>query len=199
MPITRGRRKLVKVTTAGIEYGFLTTEIEAVLGHAEVTTVPNTGYVFGANSPKPARATKDVSGGTRSSWVGDGQIAAARAADWTVTNVFRRVATSTARSKAVFVTIGGIKYGWQMPISTYNGLAADRTVLGIEDATANDLLVFGASYPKPPRVVKKVAAGQSSPRTTYSTFVDPAALDNLPEGYQLVDSGRFPVAANPVT
>jgi hypothetical protein len=69
-----------------------------------------------------------------------------------------------------------------MPIHTYQKVGADRAALGIEDAGDNDTdLVFGASFPKPSKV-SKVEVGADAV-DVISTFVDPARLNNLPEGW----------------
>lgn len=190
MPAQRGNRTLLMVELAGgIKYGFLGAELEAELGQSEVPANYPPGLVIGANSPKPARATKKTATGSKSGFVGTTEIPTARAAGWKISRSKRRLAASGSRSKTVYVNIAGVKYAWQMSIENYQALSADREVLGIEDATANDVLVFGASYPKPPRVAKVVGAGTAN-ETTYSTFVDPDSLDNLPQGYELISSGN---------
>lgn len=195
MPAQRGNRTLLMVELAGgIKYGFLGAELEAELGQSEVPANYPPGLVIGANSPKPARATKKTATGSKSGFVGTTEIPTARAAGWKVGRSKRRVGASNSRTKTVYVNIGGVKYAWPMSAENFTAIGADREVLGIEEATANDVLVFGASYPKPPRVAKIVGAGTAN-ETSYSAFVDPDSLDNLPDGYVLVSSGNFVATA----
>lgn len=198
MPVRVGPRKLVSIAlTGGLNFGFHTPEVEEQLGHVEVTGEYPTNFILGANNPIPAHASRRRATGLRSSHCADASIATAKVAGWKVrAKRTKRIASST-RSKAVFVTIGGVKYGWRMPLSTYNALGSDRAVLGIEDATANDVLVIGADYPKPPRAAKEILTG-----TDYSQrggFIDPSAVDNLPEGFTMTSAGNYPVIAGPTT
>lgn len=189
MPAQRGTKKLVYVQLGAIKYGWMTGTVEEALGQVEVTgTYPN-DLVIGANSPKPGRATKNTATGTKSGFCAPASVAAARAANWKVSRSKRRVAASTTLSKPVYVEIGNVKYGWSMPAATYAQL--NLTELGIKDATASDTVIFGASYPKPPRVALVVGAGTAG-ETSYSSFCEPNKLDSLPDGYKLVSSGNYP-------
>lgn len=183
-------RRLAYVTPytgSTIKYGFRTNVSSAVgvtCGHTPVDLAnPPTGLTFGANSPKPGRASKRRTNGVDTTFYDIGQVAALRTAGYSLSPPRARRGGSGANSKTVYVTIGGIKYAWKTPTTSYNKIgAADRTALGIQDATAtDDNLVFGASYPKPPRARKEIVGVDTV--DTISTFCDPERIDSLPEGW----------------
>lgn len=179
---------------SNLNYGFAT-NIDAAqssqLGHTDLTGANPAGYIFGANSPKPARASRRFASGVVSSFIDVGSIVAARAAGWSVGKGKRRGASSTAKTKTVFVTILGFKYAWQLPAETeasIGGLAA----LGIQVATNADTdLVFGANSPKPDRAQKTVVNG--SDVNVISTFFDPSIT--LPTGWSVIASDKDPLQA----
>lgn len=179
------RRVYVEPFPGVIKYGFLTNVAAAVgtsCGHTDVPADPPAGLCFGANAPKPGRATKRRVNGTDGTFYDHSRYAALRADGWSLTLPRRRRGSASANSRAVYVTQGGVKYAWRMPIHTYQKVGADRAALGIEDAGDNDTdLVFGASFPKPSKV-SKVEVGADAV-DVISTFVDPARLNNLPEGW----------------
>lgn len=178
-------------TGATLKYGFLTSVATAVgtaCGHTAVdrANLP-TGLVFGANAPKPGRASKRRVDGVDSTFYDIDKKATLRAAGYSMTNATIRRGRPSVATKAVYVDLEGVKYAWRMPLTTYTKIGADRAVLGIEDASQNDKdLVWGARYPKPPKAAKTIIAGSSV--DTISSFVDPAAIDSLPEGWTA--SGR---------
>lgn len=200
-----GTRDLVAVTpfgTATFKYGFRTNTLAAdrtTLG--QVAAVVNgdyiAGLVLGANSPKPATATKfKAASGSESSFCSAEAIDDARAAGWQVRIPPRKVAKpGTKYTKTVYVTVGALdgdgnptgpqfKYGWRMPLFLFSSITpSDLTALGIKQATSGDTdIVFGANYPKPPRasLITTPASGAQSRKTT---FVDPNKLDSLPAGW----------------
>jgi hypothetical protein len=194
MPANRDIRQLVSVAiTGGIQYGFLTPEVHEVLGHVLVPAAFPATLVIGANSPKPGRATKNFATGSKSSFVATAAVAAARAAGWKISRSKRRQGATTARSSARYVEVNGIKYGWSMPVANITAIGTDLSVLGVEPVTGNDIVVYGASYPKPPRAKKVVGLGTAA-ETSYSTFVAPTALDNLPSDFVLAGSGNYSAA-----
>lgn len=196
MPVARGSRVLVTVNVRGIAYGFYTSEPEEILGH---TLLPQNGtpnLVIGANNVKPARATKKLATRTRTTFVSTDKIADARAADWSVRPSRFTRGASSATSKLVYVEIGQIKYAWRMPAETYIALGQDKTTLGIKDVTANDFVVMGASFPKPPRVAKFVGASggaNPTPATNYSTFINPTRIDSIggSASLKVVSAGNY--------
>ncbi|MGG6293798.1 hypothetical protein ACQ4M4_05180 [Leptolyngbya sp. AN02str] len=175
-------------TGAAVKYGFLTNVVAAVstaCGHTAVDEAnPPAGLVFGANSPKPGRATRRRADGNDSSYYSIGSASALRTAGYSLTRPRIRRGTAGNNSFPVYVTLGGIKYAWRMPVHTYLSLGADRANLGIQDASASDNdLVWGARTPKPPRGYKVEAD------KVISTFIDPQKLDDLPAGWSGVDNG----------
>lgn len=176
-------------TGAGIKYGFLTNvEVSRrpVLGQQAVdrAALPP-ALVFGANAPKPGRATRKFADGISSSFYDIAQVAALRGAGWSLKKPSRRRARTTSLAQARFVTIGGIKYAWMCPNSTITRLGGDAAALGLQIPTqADGDLVWGASYPKPPRAARVIESGSEVDRV--STFVDPSRADSLPAGWEIV-------------
>jgi hypothetical protein len=167
---------------ATFRYGFSTNcdaADAAILGHQDAGMAPiPPKLVFGANSPKPAVAyKKKASGKTESSFIDFNQIVAAKAASWKVTGFKYKNPRSGTRSKAVYVKFNGIKYAWQMSATVYSRItAAQRTQLGIVEATATDIadLVWGVNDPKPPRASRDLGGSK------VETFIDPDKIGSLP-------------------
>lgn len=125
------------------------------------------GVFFGANSPKPPRATKvEEDGGTVSSFCSSDKVDDLKSNDWTVTTRARRRGIMTAgRTRTVFVEMpGGYRHAWNLPVGELD-LQND---LGFEIATgATKNLIWGINDPKPPRASKR------SGGVTKSTFIAP--------------------------
>ncbi|MBP0016242.1 MAG: hypothetical protein J7647_01640 [Cyanobacteria bacterium SBLK] len=144
------------------------------------------GMVWGANSPKPPRATKkhDTNPpGYESTFCGNSAtiLAAARADGWKIrTGKSPRKPSETTRSKTVYVTINGINYAWQFA-KLAQGVTVDVTQIGVKDATSNDLLVFGATFPKPPKMQRNINDPADPDDDTFSTFGDPSSLASAVE------------------
>jgi hypothetical protein len=176
---------------SNIRYGFATNVDQAEstqLGHTPLTTRPQ-GYIFGANSPKPARASRRRATGTVSSFISASAIATARQQGWRVGKAKLRRGGSTAKSSVVYVTIQGVKYAWSLPNDTATAIGNLQS-LGIRQATAADTdLVFGASDPKPPQAYRTIGTGTDV--DTISTFYDPTVT--LPQGWQSGASGIDPL------
>ena len=176
----------------GVLYGFKTNidaADRATLGQTAVDAAYPAGLVIGANAPKPPRASRLRVTGTTSSYYDQGIAAAIRAAGWRTGSRGRiRTRNITARTRTVYVALGPTKYAWQIPVDTFARIGGDAAAMGIEIADANDNdLVFGASHPKPPRAALTVFGNDGT--DTFSTFIDPAAADNLPEGWRKVAEG----------
>lgn len=197
MPIYDNKRRVYVTPIQGmtLNYGFVTNIDQAqsaVLGHNEIGSALPPATVFGANAPKPARATKQFVGGSVSSFIDAGAITAARAAGWRVGRARLRSGGDSNFSLTVYVTLQGIKYAWNMPRRLYNRIQGDIGGLGVRVATNDDTdLVFGASYPKPPRAYQISGVGDDT--DVLSTFVDPSV--DLPEGWKAVGSGVDPLQA----
>lgn len=191
---TRVAVHVLPYTGADIAYGFLTNAVAAdrtLLGHNLVTgTVAK--LVYGCNKPKPGRASK---GGTNS-FYDISKANTLRAAKWRLTSPKVSRPVSSAKSKAVYVTIDGVKYGWKQPATTYTATASSRAALGIQDATAamRDI-TFGVREPKPPRAKREITSGTGANQTVenYSTFYDPS--NELPDGWSSAGEGRSVAAA----
>ena len=193
------------------KYGFPTNTTAAqrtILGQVAAITGAG-GYidnlVLGANAPKPARmkhyrstagadsATGGVAGGFDTSFCDVAHINDALAAGWIMVSRYKRRRGS---AKYTYVTIAtadpetgqvdaanAIHYAWPMPAFLRQKISGDLTGLGIKIATGNDLnLVFGARYPKPPRVTFK-AVGTDGRIGHRTTFADPSKVDSLPSGW----------------
>jgi hypothetical protein len=173
-----------------IRYGFATNIDQAQstqLGHTALTGAAPNGYVFGANSPKPARASRRFATGTVTSYISSTVIQQARTQGWAVGKAKLRRASNTAKSQTCLVTFRGIKYAWQMPKETAQKIGSLQA-LGIRLATAADTdLVFGANSPKPPRATRRVGEDQ------ISTFYDPSTT--LPADWSAVAEGVDPLQA----
>jgi hypothetical protein len=175
---------------AGITYGFRTTIKETegtVLGHVALTAAtPVAGLIFKANSPKPKRASKTFATGTSSSFIAPAAIAAAIAAGWDIVKAKPNGRKSNSRFQiVVYVTINTVKYAWAMKKSQLKLLGDNLAALGIRKATGNETdLVFGASFPKPPRIKSVTTTGAAGSTTSQSsnTFYDPSQK-KIPEEF----------------
>lgn len=163
---------------ADIKYGFRTTVKEStstILGHQALTvSTPVTGLIFKANSPKPRRASRRTATGLESSFISASAIAAAVAAGFDIVKAKPNGRKSKTRLQVpVYVTVNGVKYAWGMRKAQLTKLGANLKTLGIIEATgAEQDLVFGASFPKPPRATSVTTSGEST--ISSSTFYDPS-------------------------
>lgn len=179
---------------SSIKYGFKTnvdSSFASLCGHLPLSasgTVP--GIVFGANAPKPGRATRRRDSGivdsTYYSWAVLSTIRATAGVSYTSPR--RRVSNrQNRRSRPVKTRIESIDYAWNMPLRTFNDLGGALAQLGVEPVTASDTnLVWGASKPKPP-----VASFMTNAGRTRTTFISPTRINNLPEGWVLVRDARY--------
>lgn len=166
----RGTQVAVYVTRGNLKYGFKTTEdvhntYKSELG--QTTYSGAAGVVFGANSPKPARATKEFTAGSVSSYCSDSKINDLRSSDWLVTRSGSIRGIKTAgKTRTVYVDMpGGWKYAWN--ITAAEADLADE--LGFVQATGADAtdLVWGVNSPKPPRAIRRQNG------SSVSTFIKP--------------------------
>lgn len=173
MTRARGTRTNVFVTIGSMKYGFAasanTNSHRVALGHTTFTG--QAGVFFGANSPKPNRASKEISGYTVSSYCDPSMEDDLRTADWVITRFSRRRGMRTAgRTRTVFVPMpGGYNYVWNLTSAEMTHAA----ILGFAQASASTTNMVWGSSPKPPRAYKKTAG------STTSTFIKPtqATLD----------------------
>lgn len=167
----RGETAQVYVTIlSGIKYGFRTNLVTHTIYKAELgqtTYTGQAGVFFGANSPKPSKASKEILDGTVGSYCSTDKIPALRAANWNVTrkNSIRGI-KGAGKTRTVYVDMpGGYKYAWNITAAE-SDLAAE---LGFVVATGSEAssLIWGINYPKPPRASKR-ESGRS-----ISTFIKP--------------------------
>lgn len=167
MPRSRGERSPVFVTIGAAKYGFLASAnsapYRAALGQTVYTN--QAGVFFGANSPKPNRASKLFPAGTIASFCDPGSEADLRADDWTVTRSGNRRGIRTAGlTRTVFVEMpGGYNYAWNITA----GEMTHAAVLGFSQASGSTANLIWGSTPKPPRASKRISGG------TVSTFIEP--------------------------
>ncbi len=179
-------------SSATILYGFKTNVRQSTsteCGHIAVDpdNLPN-NLVFGANAPKPGRATRQTTTGSESSFYDISKYGALKQNGYSLSRPSYRLRSSGRRSYTTYVTIGanesgagGVKYAWNMPKSLYDQIEGELTALGIRVADGSETdLVFGASSPKPPKASKVILEGTGS--KTLSTFYDPSK-SALPEGW----------------
>ncbi|NER80901.1 MAG: hypothetical protein F6K42_15295 [Leptolyngbya sp. SIO1D8] len=182
---------VVPFNASAVRYGF-NTNVDAadgvLLGHKNAFEGTVTGLVFGANAPKPARATRRRATGSVSSYCDYAEVAALRGAGWTVGNGRIRRGGSTPRGRVVAVTFNGISYAWVIPNDTFANVGADAAALGIRETTTNDFdLVFGANKrSQPPRASTVKGTGDNT--NIITTFYDPSG-GVLPDGWSQASSG----------
>lgn len=190
-----GSRTLVSVIPfqgVSIHYGFATSMSsgdQGLLGHEAVDLGnPKVGLVLGANAPKPGRARKKKATGYESSFYDYAKSSELTAAGWKVSPaIISRGKGSRTLSYEVYITLGGIKYAWNMPATTYHKLeaAGGLSQLGIKLTESTDIdYVKGARYPRPPRAQTALVGGETT--SIISTFYDPSKT--LPDGFE--PSGR---------
>jgi hypothetical protein len=168
-------------------YGFRTTAKQTTstaLGHQVLSaTTPVAGLIFKANHPKPKRATKTFLTGTESSFIAPSVVISAIAAGWDIIKAKSNGRKQTGRfSKALYVTVNNVKYAWAVPKKTWLKLQPNAVALGIREVLGTEQdLVFGASFPKPPRVKANTFQGDMSLST--STFYDNTNDGSLPSEF----------------
>lgn len=147
--------------------------------------------IIGANAPQPPRMTKKTLAYSVSSYVSYDKITQAVGNGWTKgKETTYRGARQTKLSKLVFVTIRGIKYAWRMRTEQHAKLQPFSANIGFKDASANDIdLVYGASYPKPPTIGIVISGTDGT--DSLSTFCDPVKVNDLKEGWFLIDPGNY--------
>ena len=169
----RGERIEVYVgISPNLLYGFKT---QASIHNAykdilqQVTWKSKAGVFWGANSPKPFRASKEFATGRVSSFCSDGaaNLKALRDDGWTITRSRKQRGVKLAgKTRTVYVDMpGGYKYAWNL---TRAEVAEATGQLGVKLATGTEEDLIWGSTPKPPRAQKQTGAG------SVSTFSDPS-------------------------
>lgn len=165
MPRLRGPQELVFVPIirgVTLKYGYKMNKaqfaaIGGVLGIE--TAVGEPGVFFGANSPKPGRATLRTATATQSSYYDLAKAKTLADAGWLLTGGPKNTGIKTA-GKMITVAVDtprGYMYAWNITSAD----KADAIALGAEEPNNANLLVWG-SFPKPPRASKVEGAGRKS-------------------------------------
>jgi hypothetical protein len=177
----RGKKDPVFVSITGdLKYGFQRGANAAsqggALGHTAYTG--QTGVFFGANSPKPNRATLHSATKSVSSFIDPGKEGSARQAGWIITrNSKRRGAGQSAKTVSVYVDMpGGYRYAWRMTKADFNAV---KTELGLTQATGSEGDLVWGSSPKPPRATKvENGSATSSFIAPKGSVIDAASAKN---------------------
>lgn len=178
------------------KYGFRTTVKEAtstILGHQVLeASTPVTGLLLKANSPKPRRASRRTATGLESSYIAPSAVSAAISAGFNITKARPNGRKSVSQFQVpVYVTVNGVKYAWGMRKTQKTKLGDNFAALGIKLATgAEQDLVFGASFPKPPRV-RSLTQQKGKADLISNTFYDPSNESQL--------AGKFALYAGQYT
>jgi hypothetical protein len=163
----------------------------AVAVAADFTDV--TGLIFQANSPKPARASKRTTDPEiEGAYCAYDKTAELRSDKYSIKQPVNRLRMGTTLTDVLYVSINGLKIAWRSPKPNAEQTAeigSYKTLLGIEVATATDRdLVFGATFPRLPRVMKTLADGSK-----FSSYCDSTKVDDaLEAGWSLADAGMYP-------
>lgn len=182
-----------------LRYGFFTNIPTANRSALGQIAIPESSYanppqnlVIGASFPKPRRASRREAQRFVSSFVAKDKIDDAKKAGYRVTPSKARsriILTPTSFVKSVYVTLRGIKYGWNIPKVTETN-AGSLGGLGIVNAVADDRdeLCFGANFPKPPRASRVI--GSTTEIKVVSTFYDPSK-ETLPSGWTPIGGAKL--------
>jgi len=166
-----------------------------VLGHQDMTgATPFVNVILGANNPKPSMASRKRATGYTSSFVSATAILGAGNAGWQINPPKRDGgrARITQFTIVVYVTINQIKYAWNIRKELYNKIKGSLSSLGVRVATQSDDLVFGASFPKPPRVIINTVQGVDV--LSASSFYDPSNEASLAANFS-TKKGKFDAKA----
>jgi len=143
-------------------------------------------FVLGCNSPKPNRATKRETTDTHgyeSSFISTANIADAKKKGWKIArSKVPQAPSNTTLSHTCYVTLNGIKYAWQAA-KVPAGVTVAYDAIGVKIVAAGAKesgLIWGATFPKPPRAEIEIKIGESI--SNFSTFADPAKFP-LPAGW----------------
>ena len=177
-----GQGTLMYVSLEGIiKYVFaskLKESLRSDFGQTRVTKAFNvTGAILGANSPSPTKASKKFPDGYEGSYCSNAQISALRKKRYRITRPKLRVPSASNLSKAVYVTINGVKYAWQMSLpnaeqGSFEELSGPIGITPVDLSADNADLVWGASFPKPARATFVKTEANGDVIATFSSFCD---------------------------
>lgn len=157
--------------------------LKTEFGQVDITPQFNVqGAILSANRPKPARASKRFVDGYEGSFCSSDKIKPLKADGYSITRPKLAIYNQTELSRVLFVTLNGVKYAWRRPRNA--GGEVDLTALGVETASGEVDLVFGADFPKPAQAVIELP-GQGS----YRSFVDNTKVDGATLDAAAVSAG----------
>ena len=195
---TRGRLRdqmTYVAVNATLRYGFRTKDLAQVtgvaasdltaLGHVAIGAVGGAAVLcFGANSPKPPRATKRLTRsvsnvqGSVSTFCAFNQVSAAIAAGWSVRSGRSVGLRSTGRTTTAVVSLGAGQAMYAFPMNTedFNSYGTDLGLQSGASITSAELnrLVTGSSQPRPGRATRILANG-----VTFTSFYAPEQKEEL--------------------
>lgn len=192
MPRNTGSRTWVYVTgfvDLPLNYGFksgLDQGLRGQFGQSPITSgTPVQNLIIAPNNCYPAREIRTRVTGSEGSYCDHTRIASLRQANFKIVpGKAPKGRRSTGRSSAVMVTLNGVKYAWSSP----GGTTGMPTGVGFRTAIGENDAIYGASFPKPPRMKMITESGSDS----FSTFVDPGRMDTLEtQGWQVVHEGCY--------
>ena len=202
MPRETNPKQLLVINKAvrshpNLKYLFLSTLKDSFhndFGCTKITTdfTDATGLVYECNSPKPARASKRTSDPEiEGAYCAYDKTATLRGNRFSIVRPLNKVKLGTALTDIQYVNINGLKMAWRSNKPSAEQLTEIgdfRTLLGIELGTFSDKdLVFGATFPRLPRVQKSLNDGSK-----FSSFCDNTKVDDaLAAGWSLLDSGLY--------
>lgn len=153
-----------------------------------------TGLVFQANSPKPARASKRTTDPEiEGAYCAYDKTANLRSDKYSIQQPINRLRLGTTLTDILYCSVNGLKIAWRSPKPNAEQIAeigSYKTLLGIETATATDRdLIFGAAFPRLPKVQKTLADGSK-----FSSYCDTTKVDDaLAANWTLLDAGLYTV------
>lgn len=187
MARNRDTATLVFVTMplgAGVlNYGFrsrLRDSLRDNFGQTVITDgVSIQNLVIGANSPKPARASKKTVNGYDGSYCSSANIAALRADRYSITRAKPSRIQGGNHSDTYFATVNGLKIAFLSNALDTGGNGAEAGFpgqYGVSLATSADAgeLVYGTDFPSLPSYAFELATGSE-----FSSKTDPSKVDEL--------------------
>lgn len=208
---TRGKKRDTMVFVAVnnvLRFGWKSKDLSSVtgvsatditnLGHQPQTSLTGTGLilVIGAQSPKPARVTRKLSGASVgqqqsvNTYCAFDKLAAALGAGWNLSKASRGVTIRGASADrsgltAIATLSDGSKYCFPLNKADYDSYGAAlglETAATITNATERAQLVSGCSKPRPGKAALQLAGG-----STFSSFFSTAKMgDLLTAGYDVL-------------
>lgn len=166
-----------------LRYGFRSRLRDSLRDNFGQTVIANNvsiqGLVIGANSPKPARASKRLETGYEGSYCSTDRIAALRADRYTITRAKPSKIQGGSHSDTYFCTVNGVKIAFLSNALDTGGRGAAAgfpAQYGVRPATSADAgeLVYGAEFPRLPSYAFNLEDG-----SVFSSKTDPSQVNEL--------------------